>query len=119
MKNAKRILEKFDSWKYDIYENNKWIGFCQKRRFWLKNKNREIKNIQDLKNSLLNKIPKEWENYDAFLCEPIYVSPAKKMKLIKRQNINNNQLEISLSIDNHSNIMRIREELKNQVIRKL
>ena len=41
------------------------------------------------------------------------------MKLIKRQNINNNQLEISLSIDNHSNIMRIREELKNQVIRKL
>ncbi len=23
MKNAKRILEKFDSWKYDIYENNK------------------------------------------------------------------------------------------------
>jgi len=43
----------------------------------------------------------------------------EKMKLIKRQNINNNQLEISLSIDNHSNIMRIREELKNQVIRKL
>ena len=23
MKNAKRILEKFDSWIYDIYENNK------------------------------------------------------------------------------------------------
>ena len=23
MKNAKRILEKFDSWKYDIYENNR------------------------------------------------------------------------------------------------
>ena len=43
----------------------------------------------------------------------------EKMKLIKRQNINNNQLEISLSIDNHINIMRIREELKNQVIRKL
>ena len=23
MKNAKRIIEKFDSWKYDIYENNR------------------------------------------------------------------------------------------------
>ena len=23
MKNIKRILEKFDSWKYDIYENNR------------------------------------------------------------------------------------------------
>ena len=68
----------------DVYDNGKWIGFCQKRRFWLKNENKEIKNIQDLKNSLLNEIPKEWENYDAFLCEPIYVSPAKKMKLIKR-----------------------------------
>ena len=41
------------------------------------------------------------------------------MQLIKRQNINNNQLEIALNIDNHSNIVHIREELKNQVIRKL
>ena len=40
--------------------------FLSKRRFWLKNENKEIKNIQDLKNSLLNEIPKEWENYDAF-----------------------------------------------------
>lgn len=43
----------------------------------------------------------------------------EKMQLIKRQDINTNQLEIDLNIDNHSNIMHIREELKNQVIRKL
>ena len=62
----------------DVYDNGKWIGFCQKRRFWLKNENKEIKNIQDLKNSLLNEIPKEWENYDAFLCEQFMYHQQKK-----------------------------------------
>tara|TARA_B100001939_G_C16932147_1_gene614355 strand:- start:1313 stop:2296 length:984 start_codon:yes stop_codon:yes gene_type:complete len=43
----------------------------------------------------------------------------EKMKLIKRQNINNNQLDISLNKDNYINIMYIREQLKNQIIKKL
>ena len=68
----------------DVYDNNKWIGFCQKRRFWIKSETEKIDNIQNLKDSLLNEVPKKWENYDAFLCESISVSPAKKMKLIKR-----------------------------------
>lgn len=68
----------------NYYDDNKWIGFCQKRRFWIKDEFSEINNIDNLKNSLLTEIPSEWEGNDAFLCKPILVSPVKKMKLLKR-----------------------------------
>ena len=40
MKNAKRILEKFDSWKYDIYENNK--------SNWTKQDDKDVDEIEKL-----------------------------------------------------------------------
>ncbi len=40
MKNAKRILEKFDSWKYDIYENNK--------SDWTKQDDKDVDEIEKL-----------------------------------------------------------------------
>jgi hypothetical protein len=40
MKNAKRILEKFDSWKYDIYENNK--------SDWTKQDDKDVNKIEKL-----------------------------------------------------------------------
>ena len=66
------------------FDKNTWIGFCQKRRFWLKDNSDKISNIYDLKKNILREIPEKWESYDAFLCNPINVSPAKTMKLIKR-----------------------------------
>ncbi len=73
-------------WKNQFYQNNyEWIGFCQKRRFWI-NKNIELKNLNEknIHNFLLiNKQP-EWENYNAIICEPIDVNNVKKIKIIKR-----------------------------------
>ena len=40
MKNAKRILEKFDSWKYDIYENN--------RSTWTDQDDKDVSEIEKL-----------------------------------------------------------------------
>ena len=73
-------------WKNELskYDENSWIGFCQKRRFWLKERKKEIKNLEELKNNLLIDIPHEWNNYNSVLCDPIDVSGAKKMKMIKR-----------------------------------
>ena len=73
-------------WKNELKNMNDdiWIGFCQKRRFWIKDEHSKINNIEDLKKNILRSIPNEWDNYDAFICEPIQVSPAKKIKLIKR-----------------------------------
>ena len=61
-----------------------WIGFCQKRRFWLKDKSKIITNLEDLNNNILRSIPNDWSEFDAFICDPIKVSPAKRMKLLKR-----------------------------------
>jgi hypothetical protein len=40
MQNAKRILEKFDSWKYDIYESNK--------SDWTKQDDNDVNEIEKL-----------------------------------------------------------------------
>jgi len=65
--------------------NNSWIGFCQKRRFWIKpeseNEKIDIKNIHD---HLLRSPHKSWENYEAIICKPINTSGSKKIKMLKR-----------------------------------
>jgi len=66
-------------------ENNDWIGFCQKRRFWIK-KNSTGKTINHLnyKDHILRDLPIEFSNYDSILCNPINVNNVKKIKLFKR-----------------------------------
>ena len=72
-------------WKNKLKNENKntWIGFSQKRRFWVKN-NKKIKTFDDLKKNLLIKVPNLWKKYESIICKPIYVQNPKKMKLIKR-----------------------------------
>ena len=68
-----------------INEKKDWIGFCQKRRFWIKpEKNKSIININNLNDFLIDKIDYSLENYESIICEPIKVSGAKKVKIIKR-----------------------------------
>ncbi len=57
-------------------KQNLWIGFCQKRRFWLQNKK--------TKTQLLRSIPSEWKNYDAVICKKITLGKPKLSKIIKR-----------------------------------
>ena len=56
--------------------NNLWIGFCQKRRFWLQSKNSS--------NNLLSKVPSNWKNYNAVICKKINLGKPKLSKLFKR-----------------------------------
>ena len=39
-------------WKNDLknYDNDTWIGFCQKRRFWLQNNKNSVNDFNDLSN---------------------------------------------------------------------
>ena len=68
------------------YSNEQWIGFCQKRRFWLQEKkDPDIKiNDKNIKDKFLYTIPYEWKNFDAVVCEPIYLNNPKIMKIFKR-----------------------------------
>ena len=63
--------------------SNNWIGFCQKRRFWLKKNNSDYLS-SDIKEKLITEPSEEWKKYDVILCEPISVNNVKKIKMIKR-----------------------------------
>ena len=75
-------------WKNQLknYDENSWIGFCQYRRYWLKedyDKNITI-NRENLKDNVLSTIPLSWKNYDAVIAKKIYVDNPKFMKIVKR-----------------------------------
>ena len=74
-------------WKNQLKNENDtdWIGFCQKRRFWINKNSVNINlNYQNINEHLLNEVDKSWENSNSILCDPINISGAKKIKLIKR-----------------------------------
>ena len=76
-------------------EKQKWVGFCQKRRFWIApDKNVNEINLNNLNDFLLTKIDEKLENYESFICEPIKISGAKKIKIISF-----NGLSLSFSFD--------------------
>ena len=82
-KNYSELTFHYWFWKNQLpsKDNNTWIGFCQKRRFWLNEKNHTNRNnILDL---ILRNTPDEWKNYEAVICEPIYLG-TKLSKLLKR-----------------------------------
>jgi len=73
-------------WKNQLnLESTDWIGFCQKRRFWIKKStiNKDIDKF-NYNNHFLENIPEEYEKYDSIICDPISLRGAKKMKMLKR-----------------------------------
>jgi hypothetical protein len=93
-------------------EKKEWIGFCQKRRFWIKpNENKNLISPQNLNEFLLTNIDEKFNSYESFICDPINISGAKKMKIIKRgwKNLikdpsvifDENKQSISLHFDMH------------------
>ena len=86
-KNYSELTFHYWFWKNMLKKINKdtWVGFCQKRRFWLKKDSKKKKvNINNLKKNIINFVPKEWTNYESVICEPIFVNNIKKMKILKR-----------------------------------
>ena len=66
-------------------ENSDWVGFCQKRRFWIKEDTDLSKiNKNNLIENLLTKENQSWYKLDSIICNPINISGAKKIKLFKR-----------------------------------
>ena len=73
-------------WKNKLDLNTEdWIGFCQKRRFWLNKESMDtIVNKDNFSKHVLQDVPNEWSSYNSIICEPIFVNKVKKMKMIKR-----------------------------------
>ena len=71
----KNYLDKLD---------NKWVGFCQYRKFWsLKNYKTKNININTINTLVFKQIPAEFEAYESILGEPMYVNQWRGMKFLK------------------------------------
>jgi len=85
-KNYSELTFHYWFWK-NILNSTKgeWIGFCQKRRFWIKRESigKEI-NVENLTDHLLTDVPDSIGDHDSIICKSIPVTGAKKSKLIKR-----------------------------------
>ena len=73
-------------WKNGLNElEDKWIGFCQYRKYWsLKINNEEIKELSGFKKNILNHIPDEYSSCETILGEPLYVNQFRFSKFIKK-----------------------------------
>ena len=75
-------------WIWKNYLNkldDKWIGFCQYRKFWaINNKEINLIDFDKFSDSLLKKIPDNYENYDSILGEPLFVNQFKFSKFLKQ-----------------------------------
>lgn len=73
-------------WKNKINElNEKWIGFCQYRKFWsLESNIKNYNSIDELKKILIKEIPKDYENFESILGEPIFINQFKPSKFLKK-----------------------------------
>ena len=72
-------------WKNLLKEKkeDEWVGFCSYREYW-GNKNIKDKNEKDLKKLILQEVPKEWDEYETIIGEPIHVDAKPKlMKIMK------------------------------------
>ena len=74
---------------YWLWKNKKinfsgWVGFCQYRKFWIKNfNNNRINNFSELNNQALKQIPAEFENFESILGEELFINKIKLSKLLK------------------------------------
>tara|TARA_B100001093_G_scaffold450030_1_gene456581 strand:+ start:999 stop:1826 length:828 start_codon:yes stop_codon:yes gene_type:complete len=78
---------------------DKWIGFCQYRKFWTTLPGFDyIKNFDQLNNLVLKEIPKNYENCESIIGELSFVNQFRFTKFLKR-NLKHMILNPALFID--------------------
>lgn len=64
---------------------NKWIGFCQYRKFWsIKKINNSINDLENLKKVILRDVPENIREFESILGEPLYINGFKPIKFLKK-----------------------------------
>lgn len=73
----KNLLPKIDE--------STWIGFCQRRRFWIKeSSDKHFINKDNLIDNLLYYPGEDWVNYESIITKPISLTKIKISKIFKR-----------------------------------
>ena len=78
----------FHYWLWKNYlskdNENKWLGFCQYRKFWAENIKTTEVSLQNLNNHILKNIPDDMESCDVILGTPFFINQRKTMKFFKK-----------------------------------
>ena len=74
----------YNLWKNNTIETDKWIGFCQYRKFWRKTEVEFDKNnFNEFNNSILKEIDKDINSYDAIIGQDFFVNQFRFSKFMK------------------------------------
>ena len=97
-----------------------WIGFCQKRRYWIQDSVSDKIDKSNINKYLLKQIDST-QNFDSIVCQPINTYGVKKIKLFKRgwKNLirnpliffNKNYQNIELQFDMHHGFSNLRKAI--------
>ena len=123
-KNYSELTFHYWYWKnlLNLEKENQWIGFCQRRRYWIKDMVKDIVSIDNINNYLLTNLDDHLTHYESFICNPVKISGAKKTKLLKRgwRNIlkqplllfNDNLQNIEVHFDMHHGYGNLKKAIK-------
>ena len=50
-------------------KKDQWVGFCQKRRYWVNYDNINEISKKNINEYLFYEVPQDWENYEAIICK--------------------------------------------------
>ncbi len=77
-------------WKNKInHLTNDWIGFCQYRKYWsIEKQKNNCTNLNKFGQNLIKEIPKKYDVYESILGEPLFINKFKLAKFLKKNLIN-------------------------------
>ncbi len=70
--------------KLEKESDDQWIGFCQKRRYWINTTNNTEINTINLNENLLTSLSNIKDETNSIICDSISLSGVKRIKIIKR-----------------------------------
>lgn len=73
-------------WKNELqfFEEKEWIGFCQYRKYWSLNEQKDYKDLNELNSFIIKEIPKNFDNCEVILGKPLYINQFKLSKFLKK-----------------------------------
>ena len=72
-------------WKHNLLPLNKWIGFCQYRKFWItKSIDNNPLTFEGLNKVVLKQIPSELLKYETIIGEDLFINQLRLSKFLKK-----------------------------------
>ena len=73
-------------WKNELrfFKEKEWIGFCQYRKYWSLNEQKNYEDLNELNSFIIKEIPKNFDSCEVILGKPLYINQFKLSKFLKK-----------------------------------